>query len=132
MKHSTYFGIFLGFALLVAGMTVSPGDTTSSKVTQKAKALVTFIELGSDKCVPCIMMRPVMEEIRKQYGDQVQIIFYDVWTEEGQPYARQYRIRAIPTQVFLDAKGEEYFRHEGYFPAEQVGEVLSRKGAIKQ
>lgn len=94
--------------------------------------LVTFVELGSDKCVPCIMMRPVMEAIEEQYGDQVRVVFHDVWTPAGEPYARQFRVRVIPTQVFLDAQGQEYYRHEGYFPVEQVVEILALKGVKRR
>ena len=68
---------------------------------------VTFVELGSVKCIPCKMMKPVMEDIEKEYGDQVNVVFYDVWTEEGKPYAQKYKIRIIPTQVFLDNQGKE-------------------------
>ena len=89
---------------------------------------VTFIELGSVNCIPCIKMQGVMREIEQEYQDQVQIVFYDVWTEAGKPYAQQYRIRVIPTQVFLDEKGNEYFRHEGYFPKEELVQVLRQKG----
>ena len=91
-------------------------------------ARVTFIELGSERCIPCIEMQKVMKEIQERYGDQVRIVFYDVWTPEGQPYARQHGIRVIPTQVFLDAKGQEYFRHEGYFPISEVVEILALEG----
>lgn len=93
-----------------------------------AGALVTFVELGSDRCIPCIKMRPVMQEIQDRYGDQVLIVFYDVWTTEGRPYAGQYGIRVIPTQVFLDAQGQEYFRHEGYFPTSEVAKILALQG----
>ncbi len=35
---------------------------------------------------------------------------------------------AIPTQVFLDADCEEYFRHEGYFPKDEIISVLKEAG----
>jgi thioredoxin 1 len=34
----------------------------------------------------------------------------------------------IPTQVFLDQNGNEYFRHEGYFPKEELVQILRKKG----
>lgn len=101
---------------------------TSQKSKQNSQIKVTFIELGSVNCVPCRMMQPIMKEIEKEYGDQVKVVFYDVWTQDGRPYAQQYRIRVIPTQVFLDANGNEYFRHEGYFPKEELVKVLKMKG----
>lgn len=93
-----------------------------------AGVLVTFVELGSDKCIPCIQMRAVMDEIQSTYGDQVRVVFHDVWTDAGAPYARQYGIRVIPTQVFLDAQGREYYRHEGYFPTAEVVKILALQG----
>ena len=93
-----------------------------------ASRKVTFIEIGSVKCIPCRMMQPIIKDIEKEYGDQVEVVFHDVRTPEGKPYGQKYRIRVIPTQVFLDEDGKEYFRHEGFFPKEELVEVLKRKG----
>jgi len=101
-----------------------PDDTTHLKAGYK----VTFIELGSVKCIPCMKMQIIMEEIEQEFGDQVKIVFYDVWTTNGRPYAAQYAIRVIPTQIFLDREGNEYFRHEGFFPKEELISVLRLKG----
>ena len=93
-----------------------------------AKNKVTFIELGSVRCVPCKQMQPIMKSIQEKYASQVKVIFYDVWTEPGKPMADKYNVRAIPTQVFLDATGKEFFRHEGFFPEEELVKVLKTKG----
>jgi thioredoxin 1 len=92
------------------------------------KPTVTFIELGSVNCVPCRMMVPVIEKIEKEYGEKVKIVFYDVWTTQGQPYGQKYRIRVIPTQVFLDKDGNEFFRNEGFMPFNKIQQVLQKKG----
>ena len=91
---------------------------------------VTFIELGSVNCIPCKMMQPVMKEVEEKYGNQVNVVFHDVWTEEGKPFGATFGIRAIPTQVFLDKDGKEYFRHEGFFPKEELVKVLQMKGVV--
>ncbi len=93
-----------------------------------SKIKVTFVELGSVKCVPCKMMMPVMKEIEEKYGSEVKVVFYDVWTEAGRPYADKYGIRGIPTQVFLDANGKEFHRHTGFYPLEQILPVLKKAG----
>lgn len=98
------------------------------KNMQSDAPLVTFIELGSVKCIPCKMMQPIMDEIEKEYAGQVNVVFYDVWTEAGKSYAQEYGIRVIPTQIFLNQDGNEYFRHEGYFPKEELVEVLKKQG----
>ena len=99
-------------------------DTTKSDKVYK----VTFVELGSVKCIPCKKMQPIMKSIEEKYGDQVKVVFHDVWTPEGQPFGDKFGINAIPTQVFLDASGKEFFRHEGFFPEEELIEVLKGKG----
>ena len=95
--------------------------------SQEVKPKVTFIELGSVRCIPCQKMEKVIEEVNKKYPKKVKTIFYDVWTKEGEPYADKYHINLIPTQVFLDENGKEYFRHEGYFPMEELEKVLKQK-----
>ncbi len=97
------------------------------KIEKKSGIQVTFIELGSLSCIPCKMMQPIMEEIEKEYTNQVKVVFYDVWTPTGRPYAQDYRIKVIPTQIFLDKDGNEYFRHEGFFPKEELVKILKQK-----
>ncbi len=94
----------------------------------KSNVKVTFIELGSVKCVPCKMMQPIVKAVEEKYKDQINVVFYDVWTEKEAPMAEKYKIRVIPTQVFLDSNGKEYFRHEGFFPQEEIEKVLKMKG----
>ncbi len=88
---------------------------------------VTFIELGADRCIPCKKMQPIMKEIAAEFAEDVQVIFYDVW-KDPEP-GRKYGIQLIPTQVFLDAQGKEFFRHTGFFPKEELAEVLIKQGA---
>ena len=89
---------------------------------------VTFIELGSVKCIPCREMQPIMKSVEEKYGKEVGVVFYDVLTREGEPYALKYKIEAIPTQVFLDARGKEFYRHVGFLPEEELVSVLKIKG----
>jgi thioredoxin 1 len=89
---------------------------------------VTFIELGSVRCKPCKAMQPIIAEIETEYKGQVKVIFYDVWLDENKQYADKYKIQMIPTQVFLDKDGKEYFRHVGFFAKEDLVKVLKQKG----
>ena len=93
-----------------------------------AKYKVTFIELGSVRCIPCQQMQPIMDTIRVRYPKQVNVVFHDVWTQQGAPFADKYGVSAIPTQVFLDENGHEYFRHVGFFPLEELVKILNQKG----
>lgn len=86
----------------------------------------TMVELGSKTCIPCRRMEKVMDELRQKYGEHLDIEFYDV--KEDIEVARLYRIRVIPTQVFIDTSGREIYRHEGFFPMAEIEPVLVKMG----
>ena len=121
------------FSVFVVIMVLNLGCDGQSKnkqidVVKGKNAKVTFVELGSVNCVPCKQMQPVMKAIEEKYGDQINVIFYDVWTEEHKPYAEKYGIKLIPTQVFLDENGKEFHRHEGFYPESEIDKILQSKG----
>ena len=135
MKNTIVRGILLFFWIGWIGllsMNCSAANTKADENSDNAVAaenyLVTFVELGSVRCIPCKMMRPIMKDIEKDYAGQVKVVFHDVWTPEGEPFATSFKIRVIPTQVFLDKEGKEYFRHEGFFPKEDLIKILKQKG----
>jgi thioredoxin 1 len=108
-------------------------EKLSTPVTQTvAKGpKVTFVELGSVNCIPCKAMKKIMDSLEVKYPQDLKIIFHDVWTAAGRPAGQEYNIRSIPTQIFLDADGVEFFRHEGYFPMAELEKILEMKQVSK-
>ena len=120
--------------LALTGCGGSAGGTGTSGVPVSSHgsappAEVTFIELGADKCIPCKEMRPVMAGIEKTFGDQVDVVFYDVWKDPAP--ANEYGVQMIPTQVFLDETGAEFHRHVGFYPQEDIEALLVERGLEK-
>jgi thioredoxin 1 len=124
MKSKLIFGITLIFLFSIAILNAQ----TKEKSNNTSKPIVTFIELGSVNCIPCRQMQPVMKSVEKKYGGQLKVIFYDVWKNDQKQYASQYKIKLIPTQVFLDSKGKEIMRHEGFFAEVEIDKFLKSKG----
>ncbi|OGU58332.1 MAG: thioredoxin [Ignavibacteria bacterium GWF2_33_9] len=108
------------FSFIIITLSVSFAKDTNPKIT--------FVELGSVNCIPCKKMQPVMKAIEEKYGNQVKVIFYDVWKKEFKHKSEEYKIRLIPTQVFLDENGKEIHRHEGFYPEEDISKFLKSKG----
>ena len=117
--------LFLGILLL---MSLTCLAATNEKTKDKPKPQVTFVELGSVNCIPCKMMKPVMKAVEDEYKDKVQVVFYDVKVKKEM--ADKYKIRVIPTQVFLDKEGREFFRHEGFYPKEDIMKLIDKKLGI--
>lgn len=94
--------------------------------TVPVKGMVTMVDLGARKCIPCKMMAPILVKLEKDYKGRAAIIFLDVW-EDPAP-AKRFGIRAIPTQIFFDKKGEEVWRHEGFLSEKDIIKQLTRMG----
>lgn len=73
-------------------------------------------------------MQPVMKSVEKKYGAQLKVVFYDVWKKEYKHKSKEYNVRLIPTQVFLDERGKEIHRHEGFYPESEIDKFLQSKG----
>ena len=80
--------------------------------------LPTMIDFGSDGCVPCEQMKPILKALEAEYSGQVNVILYNVY-KEGE-LARKYAIRLIPTQIFLTADGKEVHRHMGFMDKKDI------------
>ena len=89
-----------------------------SDKSEEFEALPRLVDLGADKCIPCKMMAPVLEDLKKDYAGIFSVEFIDVW--KAPEKAKEYRIAIIPTQIFFDAFGKELFRHEGFFSKEDI------------
>lgn len=126
MRKASVILLLLGLALIAL-----PGFVASANDEQMgpAKGMVTMIDLGADKCIPCRMMKPILQEVREEYKGKAAIIFIDVWKD---PEAgRQFGIRAIPTQIFYDKDGKEVTRHTGFLGKESIVAMLTKLGVEK-
>jgi len=90
------------------------------------KGMVTMVDLGADRCVPCKMMAPIIAKVKKDYEDRAAIIFLDVWKDPG--LGKKFGIRAIPTQIFYDRDGKEVYRHLGFMDEKSMVAALQKLG----
>ena len=90
------------------------------------QGMVTMLDLGAHKCVPCKMMAPIITDLQKEYEGKASIIFIDVW--ENRAEAGKYGIRSIPTQIFYSKEGKEIKRHVGFMDKKSIVAVLTELG----
>jgi thioredoxin 1 len=97
------------------------GVSATSQAALPAAAgvkLPKVVDLGAGKCVPCKIMAPMLEELKREYAGRMEVEFIDTWVNPDA--AKPYGIQIIPTQIFFDADGKELFRHEGFFSKEDI------------
>ncbi len=98
--------------------TVSIATNQSQSAPVATAKLPRLLDLGAGKCIPCKMMFPVLDALKKEYAGKLNVEFIDVWVNPDA--AKPYGIEVIPTQIFFDATGKELFRHEGFFAGENI------------
>ena len=81
-------------------------------------ALPRLVDLGAGKCIPCKQMKPILDDLTRNYADQFSVVFIDVW--ENRDEGPKYGIRMIPTQIFYGADGKELARHEGFMAKKDI------------
>ncbi|MCE5273096.1 thioredoxin family protein [bacterium] len=104
--------IILAVVLLAVAGALVLKQRSGAEGGSVARDLPRLVDLGADKCVPCRMMAPVLEELRTECRGRLDVVFIDVWKDRGA--GEKYGISVIPTQVFFDPEGRELFRHEGF------------------
>jgi thiol-disulfide isomerase/thioredoxin len=102
-------------------------DNPADKARRSGKP--TLIEFGATGCVPCDMMQPILDSLRRNHPEKLNVVFVHVGEE--QILAARYSIQSIPVQVFFDAQGIEVFRHVGFFAQSEVERQLEKMGAAK-
>jgi len=90
------------------------------------EGMVTMVDLGAGTCIPCKMMAPILEKVEKDYLGKAAIVFIDV--RKHREAAKRFGIKAIPTQIFYDRKGQEVYRHEGFMHESSIVAQLKKFG----
>jgi thioredoxin 1 len=90
------------------------------------KGVPAMLEVGSESCPPCRMMKPVLKKLSEEYQGRLEIIYVDM--AEDREFAVSRGVRTLPTQIFLDGDGREFKRHFGYFSYDGIKDVLKKIG----
>jgi len=87
-----------------------------------------IIDFYADWCAPCRMVAPILEELKDEYGDKLEI--YKIDTEAEQELSAMFGIRSIPSLLFVPVEGQPQMAM-GALPKETfvqaIGDVLNIK-----
>ena len=86
----------------------------------------TVLDLGASSCVPCKMMKPIFVELEQEYKGKANILLLEIY--EYKALANKYQIMVIPTQIFFDKEGNQFWRHEGFLAKDEIIKKLKELG----
>ena len=104
-------------------------DSSSIEGIENPQHLPVLLEFSLDICMPCRRMKPILEEVAKEYQNKLLVKILEI--EDYPDLTRQFDIRVVPTQIFLDSQGKVFQRHEGFLDKASLVGVLNRMGVKK-
>ncbi|HET6452938.1 MAG TPA: thioredoxin family protein [Armatimonadota bacterium] len=132
MYKRSWIPVIAGIAVLaVAYFVISTFSATKSTAPKpkQSPAKVTLpkiVDVGAEKCIPCKMMVPVLDQLKKEYKGKLQVEFVDIWKYPNA--GKKYGVKLIPTQILYDSKGKEIARHTGFWPKKDIIAEFKKHG----
>ncbi len=93
---------------------IEPGQIIDEVLKNEGLVVVDFFATW---CAPCQMLAPVLIELEKKYGDEVE--FYKVNIDESEDAAIRYGVSSVPTLIFFK-NGEEIDRQVGFADEDEL------------
>ena len=107
--------------VLLGWMWLTPGPPVLAQMTTAPKVLPKILEFDRKLCPICQASERVILAVKDRYPGQFGV--EKLYMDEADYLFRRYKVAIVPTQVFLNAAGQEVARHEGVYKEE----VLIRK-----
>jgi thioredoxin 1 len=98
-------------------------EISGKQFDSKTKSGVVVVDFFAEWCMPCVMMAPVMEEMKDKFKNKIE--FFKVNIDDNSSLAEKHEVMSIPTLiVFKDGKESERFI--GAMQSEQLEEKLKK------
>lgn len=91
----------------------------------RASGKPVLVEFGANTCAACREMKTVLAQLDASHGERMVIVTIEFGSAQGRRILRDYKVQAIPTQMFFAADGVDLGRHLGAIAAE---DILNRLG----
>ncbi len=81
-----------------------------------------IIDFYADWCQPCKIVAPILEELKEEYGDKLNIFKVD--TEDQRELSSVFGIQSIPSLLFIPTEGQPQMAM-GALPKETFKQAIS-------
>lgn len=83
-----------------------------------------LVDFYADWCAPCKMMTPILQQLKSEMGDKLNIIKID--TERNPDVAIKYQVRGIPNLILFH-KGQLLWQQAGVVQMPQLKQIIEQK-----
>ena len=128
---------YLAFGAIVVGLIVAwaslhPRQTLLMDDAREVKEMIgagtpVLLEFQSPYCIRCVSIKPLVDDLELELGDQIHIIRLNVQEQVGMELSPVYGFEFTPTFIYFDATGNEVWRVIGDFDPQQVRDSLANE-----
>ncbi len=128
---------YLAFGAIVVGLIVAwaslhPRQTLLMDDAREVKEMIgagtpVLLEFQSPYCIRCVSIKPLVDDLELELGDQIHIIRLNVQEQVGMELSPVYGFEFTPTFIYFDAAGNEVWRVIGDFDPQQVRNSLANE-----
>jgi thioredoxin 1 len=116
--------------LLLSGwLWLSPGPPVLAQTTLVPAGAPKILEFDRKLCPICKASERVILAVKDKYPGQFEV--EKLYIDEADALFRRYKVAIVPTQVFLNAAGQEVARHEGIYRQEALIQKLRQLKFIR-
>ena len=108
--------------LWLGWMWLSPGSPVLAQATMAPAGGPKILEFDRKLCPICQASERVILAVKDRYPGQFEV--EKLYIDEADAVFRRYKVAIVPSQVFLDAAGQEVGRHEGVFKPDALIQKL--------
>jgi thioredoxin len=88
-----------------------------------------IIDFYADWCQPCKIVAPILEELKEEYGDKLDI--FKVNTEEQRELSAVFGIQSIPSLLFIPTEGQPQMAM-GALPKETFKQAITEVLSVEE
>lgn len=90
---------------------------------EKTKEGLVLVDFFATWCGPCRMMAPILDDVKDELGDAIQIFKVDV--DDNEKLARSFAIMSIPTLI-LFKNGKQIEKHIGLMQQDELIDLINK------
>ncbi|MDD2567041.1 MAG: thioredoxin family protein [Thiovulaceae bacterium] len=126
-----FLSFFLAFSFVLGGCSeqnISSHAISFQTFQEKvAKKEAMVLEIGSSSCRSCIEMKKTIEKLKAR-TPSLPIYILDVYDDFT--IFSYFKLQVIPTQIVIDKKGNEIYRHSGILKEAELLKLVMTLDAL--
>ncbi|MDZ5254727.1 thioredoxin family protein [Clostridium sp. LIBA-8841] len=122
-------GIYFGKNYIEKKKQTSDSEINVISNLEDAKVGVpTIIMFKTDTCPYCVEMQKELSNVAKDRKGAFNIYYARLEEDKNMDLAYKYGANVVPTTVFLDKDGKEFYTHQGLMRASSIETILNSLG----